>query len=269
MSPLEVLEVPSDGGDSPVAFLDEFRIVIPRYDDIEDASNLVVFDTRIPQNRPEDFQRFGLPPRYRCHRVFVRTDCDRPLGTVIREEPFTVDPAQAIFVVELALMDESNTRVLLVVRTNALIGHTGSYIPWEEWGRGSVVVKFSSSRNMATFVHGAHVAIVARVGRYCRLYTFDLSQRGCHALPFRSGEGGINERRLALEAGRNVPLKGMPTSVGPDPGKMVFSGNGIVVYPELVSHLRFQWECGCRLTSAQGGRTGRGYRFAHLGSFIQ
>ena len=237
ISPLEVLEVQSNERDSGVAFLDEFRIVIPRYDGIEDTSNLVVFDTRIPQSCPEDFQRFELPWRYICGPLHVRVDCDRPLGMDIREEPFTVDPAQAVFLVEFSLMcRRSGSRVLLAVRTTAFIGRTGSYFPWEEWGGDSVVLEISLGRSkMSTFVRGVHLVVVICVRRYCCLWTFDLSKRGCHALPVLIGMGSVGEKRLVLEDSRDVLLKGIRTA-DMDPANMSVLGDGTVVYPASVSY---------------------------------
>ena len=233
-----MLEVPSHQISSRLTFLDEFRIIASRYYRSTSTSYLVVFDTRIPQNRPEGFQRFGLPSRYRCGPVNVRVDCNRPLGIVIREEPFTADPAQAVFVVELGLLiGEQETHVLLVVRTNTLIGRTSSYVPWEEWGGGSLVAEIPLGRKkVVAFVHGARVVVVMiRVRKYCRLYTFDLSKRGRHALPLGVKKRGVFERMFALGDGRDVLLEGI-RRVGTDLENMSLLGNGTVVYPNSVSH---------------------------------
>jgi hypothetical protein len=231
--PLEVLEVLNlNGNDSHAAFLDEFRIVVARCggDSIGGVSDLAVFDTRTPQNHPGSFLRLGLPLRYRHSRINIIFDCDRPLGTDSREGPFTVDPAQAVFVVVISQV-EPDTNVLLAVRTKTLIGRTGSYVPWEEWGGGSVEIPLSSEAKFAAFVNGAHVVVIL-VGRHCRLYTFDLSKRGCRALPLRDGE-----RRFAtLGDGKGVSLGGV-RSEDVDPAKMALLGDGIVVYPDPVSHL--------------------------------
>jgi hypothetical protein len=236
ISPLKVLEVPTCEDGSDVTFLDEFRIVVSPYGSTEGTSDLGVFDTRIPQNRPDGFQRFGVPPRYFCGHVHVRVDRDRPPGTVSREEPFTVDPAQAVIVMELFLLNGSGPRVLLAMQINALIARTGSYIPWEEWGGDSVVAEIPLGRNkLTTFVHGTRVAVVVlRVRRYCSLYTFDLSKRGCHALPPWDGGSGMSRRRLTLEDCRYAPLVGI-RCVGTDPADMVLLGDGMMVYPDPVS----------------------------------
>lgn len=238
ISPLKVLEFPSDEDYSHVTFLDEFRIVVSRCDRPTGTSDLTVFDTQIPQNRSEGLSRFELPSRYRCNWVQVSVDCDRPLGTVNRAEPFAVDPTQALFVVELFLLDGPRTHVLLAVRMNALIEHTGSYIPWEEWGGGSVVTEIPWGRiKCSTFVHGVHVVVVAlHVRGNYRLHTFDFSKRGCHALPVWSGGSGVSERRFTLEGGREVPLEGFQR-VSADPVVMGLVGDGIVVCSDPVSHL--------------------------------
>ena len=239
-SPLEVLEVPSYGYESHVTFLDEFRIMVSRYDNTADTSDLVVFDTRIPQSRPDVFQRFGLPSRYHTDRVRVRVDCNRPMGMTIREEPFTADPAQAVFVLELSLSGELDSCVLLVVRISALVGRTGSYIRWEEWAGGFVIAEIPLVRNtVTTFVHGAYAAVaVIRDREYCRLHTFDFSKRGCHALPLWGGESGASGRRFALKNdGRDVLLEGIrPAGRVLWPEAMGLLGDGVVVYLDSVSH---------------------------------
>ena len=240
-SSLKVLEVLGGQYDLHVAPLDEFRILLARSCNLtDDVSHLVVFDTRIPQNRPDSFLWLGFPSRYHQAHLNISFDRDRPLGTDGREEPFTVDPAQAVFVVVISTGSEG-IRTLLAVRTNTLAGRTGPYIPWEEWGGGSVEIPLLGG-NWTVLVHGAHIAVL-HVKQKCLLYTFDLSKRGCRALPRWSGESSVSERRFALEDGREVTLKGARfTRMAPE--NMCLLSDGIVVYPYSVSHLpRFSRNC--------------------------
>ena len=240
-SSFKVLEVLGGQHDVHVAFFDEFRILLARscnYTD--DASHLVVFDTRIPQNRPDSFLWLGFPSRYHQAHLNISFDCDRPLGTDTREGPFTVDPAQAVFAVVFTV-GSMGPRTILAVRTNTLTGRTGPYIPWEEWGGGSVEIPLEEG-NWTALVHGAHIA-VPHIRRKLRLYTFDLSKWGCRALPRWSRESSVNERRLTLEDGREVSLKGARCT-GMSPFNIGLLGDGIAVYPDSVSHLpRFSWNC--------------------------
>ena len=88
-------------GSPDAAFLDEFRMVVSSYDDGTGTPELIVFDTRIPQDHPGRFRRFGLPPRYRHHSPRITIDGDMPLPAVTRDGPISVDPTQAVIVVEL------------------------------------------------------------------------------------------------------------------------------------------------------------------------
>ena len=92
---------------------------------------------------------------------------------------------------------------------------------------------------VSTFVHGTRVvvAVLFASGNVPAhgLYTFDLSKRGCHALPLWSEGSGVGERRCGLEDGRKLVLE---QGKGMDLQGMRFLGNGIMVYLDSVRYHR-------------------------------
>lgn len=248
---VQVLEVSTgDGGvlikGSPdAAFLDEFRMVVSSYDGGTGTPELIVFDTRIPQDHPGCFRRFGLPPRYHHHSPHITIDGDMPLPAVTRDGPVSVDPTQAVIVVELGRPTAADRRDFLIVRAHSLIGCrfpacTDSFIPWEDWGEGSVTMEIPLRLTMvSTFVHGTHVvvAVLFASGNVPAhgLYTFDLSKRDCHASPLWSEGSGVGERRCGLEDGRKLVFE---RGKGMDLQGMRFLGNGIMVYLDSVRYHR-------------------------------
>jgi len=156
-------------------------MLVVSYDNCTGAPELVVFDTLIPQDHPMGFRLFSFPPRYRNRNLRIRVDCDRPLGTITRDEPLIADPAQTILVVELIATEIStDPPVLLVVRMEVLIGRawpmrTNPCIPWGEGGEGTVAMDIPLDNNgFSIFIQGAYVTVVAYVSGHaseCRLHT--------------------------------------------------------------------------------------------------
>jgi len=150
-----------------------------------------------------------------------------PLGVATQEEPLVVDPIQAVLVLELC-QTASPTQLLFIVRTNALIEHRcpvrkDSFIPWEEWGQGSVVMEIPlEGVRLSTFVDGTHVVIAifgVNGNDSGRLYTFDFSKWGYSALPLWSGEKSIDVKRSTFKDGRKLMLERVQ---GMNPQKMLF-----------------------------------------------
>jgi len=173
-----------------VTFLDEFRMAI--LPDESTITELVVFNTLIPQYQPGNLRRLEMPQHFHSQRTKVHIDHDRPLGTPDKDEPFITDPAQGVIVVEL--MRGWDRNVFFVIRTQALIEHTcstpaGPRVPWDEWWRDVVVMEVLAwDCTPYAFVHGAQVVVMwshvttsqARLrGRaYYGVHILDFSQRG-------------------------------------------------------------------------------------------
>jgi len=91
-------------------------VVLPNGSDI---TELIMFNTLIPQGRPGNLRRLGLPQgshHYQATKIYI--DHDRPLGALNRNEPLIVDPAQADLILEIMNWD---LRVFFVVRIQALV----------------------------------------------------------------------------------------------------------------------------------------------------
>ena len=209
-SPPKVLDLPTlDEEERNPVFLDEFRVLIVTPDAGTSTLELTVYNTLIPQDRPMSLRRFSLPQKYRNRDVLIRVDGDRPLGTLNKGDPFITDPTQAIFIVEISKSHHQPT-VLLVVRIQDLIEHvcstcTDVRIPWDEWGRGAVIVEnqvFGYSPSI--YVHDTHLVLFEYshgfgTGDCLRVRIFDFSRRGCSALPLCLWDvEGSGARRKAL-----------------------------------------------------------------------
>jgi len=181
-----------------LAFLDEFRMVI-----LHNATELIVFNTLIPQGRPGNLRRLGLPHRFRDRAVYIILDNDRLFGTLNKDEPFTADPAQAVIV--LGMVNDWDPHVFLVMRIQALVEQTllactDSRIPWNEWRGDAVVVESPiDAGEPEIFVHDAQVVVVwvDFTGDW-GVQTFDFSRRGRSSLPPWIGGGG-EIKRTGLE----------------------------------------------------------------------
>jgi len=215
-SPPQVLELSSTdeseliGFTTDVVFLDEFRmVVIPSgYGN----TKLAVFNTLIPRYHPGNLRRLGLPRRLFECAAKIHADHDRPLGPPNTDEPFIVDPAQAVLVMELT--EGWDSTVFLVVRTQTLIEQAysmpaDSCVPWDKWGSDSVVMEVPvPGGDTRIFVHGAQVVVVqvhdvsdwAQPGRY-RVQAFNFSWRRCRSLPVWDGGDGTEKRVLLKDEG--------------------------------------------------------------------
>ena len=187
-------------------FLDEFRIMVTTRDTGTNAPGLTVYNTLLPQDHPMNSRRFSLPPRYHDRDHLMLVDQDRPLGALKSDGPLITDPTQAILVVELLKFGDRD--ILLVVRTQVLIEHACStradvHIPWNEWGRGAVVME-SPLHRYRSYVHGTHLAMVLTLNRHeprhC-VRTFDFSRHGCGDLPLWDDKASRAVRVASLSEG--------------------------------------------------------------------
>ena len=130
----------------PVAFLDEFRVVVSHHNN-PSAAALVVFNTLVPLDHPNNVRRFMLPQRYLGQGAQVYLGHDRSLGAMHGDGHVATDPSQAI----LVMTPSSDDRAFLILRTQHLIEHacsmrTDVQIPWGEWGKDAVVMKNQPNR---------------------------------------------------------------------------------------------------------------------------
>ena len=184
--------------------------------DKSDVTELIVFNTLIPQSHPGNSRRLGLPRMVHHWDAKIHIDHDRPLGTPTGDEPLIADPTQAVLFMELT--KDWEPQVFLVVRTQALIEQTCSthpnpYLPWDKWGMDSVVME-DLVVEPYVFVHGARVMMVQCLtgdpnppGWYYNVQTFDFSRRGCSSLPLWGGEGGGTERSVRFEGEGGIRLE--------------------------------------------------------------
>ena len=203
---------------SSVTFLDEYRMMVftPK-----SVSEFTLFDTLVPRGHSVSSRRFVVPLRYYDWTPFVFADDNRRSGTLDRDSPLTTDPTQAIFV--MRLVSAEGLCNLLIVRIQPLIehvhsGNTGVYVPWDMWGRSTVVMDVSRRGDSIcgpyplVHVHGTQVVMVKRftspgIGR-CRhyLYAFDFCRRSPSLLPLCDEGDGVG-RRAAFEDGRYILLQ--------------------------------------------------------------
>jgi len=190
-----------------VAFLDEFRIMVLYDSAFPDTPELAVFNTLLPQDHPGNPRRFRLPPVSVGRGVHVHLDRDRSLGKVNRDGPLVVDPTQAIIIMSL-FPTVLEPQILFVLRAQPLIEcvrsmGTDTQIPWDEWGRGAVVMEIPSGRGGLTAIHGTHVLVICDTyqGARYRIHAFDFSLRGSAILPLLEGNDGRVEKRHVFEDG--------------------------------------------------------------------
>jgi len=194
------------------AFLDEFRILVVPRSIFPHPFELFVFDTLLPQDHPRHLRRFMLPPKYGHRSVRVYLDHDRPLGTVDRDGPLLVDPTQAILIVDLSRVVR-DPRIFLILRMQDLIEHTCSMrteaqIPWDEWGRGNVVIEIPTGiTRLSIVIHGARLLAIydthrGSEGDYC-IHIFDLCRRASSALTVSDESNDGTERRAPFKTGRS------------------------------------------------------------------
>ena len=192
-----------------VEFLDEFRMaIIPSRFGV---TELTVFDTLIPQDRPGNLQRLRLPREFLEWTAKIHVDHDRLLGTPNSGEPLIADPVQEVIVLEFA--EGWETPVFLAVRTQALIKRVcsmgaDSYVPWDEWGNGAVVMEVSPpGGDPHVFVHGAQVVVWMHsaggwgISEQCNVQALNLSWRGRNSLPVWNEGDGTGKRALLKDDG--------------------------------------------------------------------
>ena len=205
------------GWNCQAAFLDEFRILVVFWNNFPHAPELFVFNTLLPQDHPRHLRRFRLPPKHNQRSVHVHLDRDRSLGTVDRDGPLLVDPTQAILIMDLSPTN-LEPHAFLILRMQDLIEHacsmrTGVQIPWDEWGKGAVVIEIPiDSTYLSTIIHGARVLAIRNTHRgpeeHHRIHIFDFSRRASTALPLLDGGDGGTERRAAFKDGRSCLFEG-------------------------------------------------------------
>jgi hypothetical protein len=220
-------------------FIDEFRLSFFTYNFLRNCSELIVFNTLVPQDHPSNSRRFSVPSGHNDWGARIHVDRNRHLGTPDMDKPLVVDPAQAIFVVEL--QGGQGTSVLVAVRTQVLIEYTCSPradfgVPWDDWRKGAVVMEIPRHCNYrSTSVRGTKVVVQTFTGVQLgqppsyRIHTFDFSRRGCSSLRFLNEEGGGTEREALFGDGRSFELEG---SEGMRPQAILESlDDGSLLYP--------------------------------------
>lgn len=205
------------GWNCQAAFLDEFRILVVFWNNFPHAPELFVFNTLLPQDHPRHLRRFRLPPKHNQRSVHVHLDRDRSLGTVDRDGPLLVDPSQAILIMDLSPTNRE-PHAFLILRMQDLIEHSCSMrtevqIPWDEWGKGAVVVEIPiDSTYLSTIVHGARLLAIRNTHHgpeeHHRIHIFDFSRRASTALPLSDGSDGGMERRVMFKGGRSCLFEG-------------------------------------------------------------
>ena len=216
----QVLEFPSMEyrrlDDPSIFFLDEFRVVVLTLPIGTNSLELIVFNTSIPQGHPRSIRRFRLPPQYdnEHYSALIHIDQDRYLGTPNKDVALITDPTQAILVIHVSKPPYLGG-VLHIVRIQTLIEHVCStradvYIPWNEWGRGAVVMKMPWYPDVMFSIHGIHMTVFIRLWRSdltCRIHNFDFGQRGYSTLPLWNGEGSKAEKGALFEGGKEFIFK--------------------------------------------------------------
>ena len=198
-------------------FLDDFRIMLAYRNSSPINPELVVFNTLVPQDHPRNVRRFRLPQKYRDWRAYVRLDHYRPLGAVNRDGPLITDPTQSIFIMELSSNPPQPT-ASLVLRMQPLIElacsmRTDVQIPWDEWGRGPVVMEIPKTpfcHIYLTAVHGAHLLVIHgtdRADERRNIHLLDFGRGGSTVLPLSDENDGEIERRALFKHGRSSTLK--------------------------------------------------------------
>lgn len=201
---------------SQTAFLDEFRIMVGPWNNLQEVPEFIVFNTFFPQEHPRNVRRFKLPPKCHGRSVLAYLDRGRSQGGVNRDGPLIVDPAQTILVIEL-WPTPTEKHALIILRIQPLVERAGSIrteveIPWDEWGRGATIMDVPiNNHNSSTIVHGARMLMIHYTGHdqneHHRIHIFDFSRRGSPSLPVLGGSDGGIERKAVFEDGRSCLFK--------------------------------------------------------------
>jgi len=270
-----MLDLPSADGSSAVeqntsaTFLDEFRVMVLTPQNTLGVPEFTVFDTLVPRDHPANSRRFCAPLRYHHWFPSVHVDSDRCLGTLDRDKPFSTDPTQAVFTVQL--VRRNGPSVSLVVRIQTLIEHLRSTadacVPWDVWGRDSTVIEAPmpnrSHCSPYPIVRGVRVILVepyAAHDPYLHFFAFDLSRRGRSVLPLLDGDGA--ERTASFKNAQNFLLQQDGVVVEWDIQLL-----GDDKFMSLVSRFR-QWKSGGRLMPLQDQVCWSEGRAARLGASL-
>ena len=225
-------------------FLDEFRLVASTGQPTVDGGelDLIMFDTSLPQQPPDNWRRFNMAPVYH-HRytrnphaweVRIHTDSESLCGGAPCDGPFVVDPTQAVVVIVLRQHecgDFPGGEAVLVIRVAALVRHmsstrSGERIPWDVWKRDVIVAEIPHRgiSYIRTFVHGTRVLLITYgwQERY-RFQAYDFSRWGCKAL-VRVGD--MERERMVMPNPGKVWLPRTPNNWLED---MRTLGNSLVV----------------------------------------
>ena len=201
MSSSQVLDSPDLGGggslgpDHQVTFLDEFRIIATMRSNSypEETPDFFVFDTLIPHGEPGSLRRFKFSLGYHGLNASIHPDDTRPLWTLNRDCPLTIDQTQAIRVMEL-FTSCGKTQAILILRPQSLIEHMCSVqedieMPWDAWAGDTVVVKILPGDYIHPLaIHGSHMlALLPGQDRAHLMHVFDFTLRGKDTLRFSGG----------------------------------------------------------------------------------
>lgn len=157
--------------------------------------------------------------------------------------PLITDPTQSVFIVDLSL-NLLGQRELLILRVQPMIElacsmRTDVQIPWDEWGRGSVVVGIPTSLSHHVYfvaVHGARLLVIHGTGRadeYPYIHIFDFSRGKSAALPLSDKNDDGTERRILFKHGRSCAFK---PAMGTTSWDLQPIGDSVVrVGPQIVS----------------------------------
>lgn len=209
------------------------------------APRFTVYNTLIPQDHPMSSRSFILPPQYHDRDVHIHADKDRPLGIPNSDGPLVTDPTQAILVLEL-LKSRHEHSILLVVRIQAFIERvcstcTDIHIPWDEWGKGAVVIENRPRYRSSIHIHGTHLVVLEMPyhrGRrgHPSVRAFDFSRSGCGALPLVGRVGGGAERKVLFSDGSEFVLEAAEFRNGTSWGNMGSQGDGVFFQVRSPSH---------------------------------
>ena len=192
---------------SRFAFIDEFRLLATTGVPVKHVRELglVMFDTSVPQQSPDNWQPSNLVPAYTHQHPRASWSCDRTQGEGSCDGPLVIDPPQSVVVLALNGRGAFATgETVLVIHTRALVGympstHTCRRILWDEWKRDVMVVKVPRGVSYIwNFIIGSRVLLMTRIRRNSRegyrFQVYDFSRWGCRAL-VRVGRG---EKEITL-----------------------------------------------------------------------
>ena len=254
-------------GDTRPIFLEEFRVMFFPTSRTGDYSELVFFNTLVPQYHPSNLRRLRLPQRFCRCSPFVTVDAEMPLGNPNQDGAVFTDPTQALLIASSRSCMGSN--IFTALRIHALIARVFSVdgdtnMQWDELGRDAVIMEFPENGS-GLLIQGAHAIqqktrAVPGEKIHAHFRIFDFSRRG-FSLLFQ--EGTEAKWMASSESGQGVLIEGYENV----PYTSLCSlGNGTFYY--LVSCLCRQKVCGT-LTPSQGPTSQFGPPVACLGTGLR